>query len=593
MDSTSQKCLQQAIDTEIKSLEEYIRALKSRRNTLSPISSLPLEVFTAIFSFACLPGIPSPGKKPGYHPARPYVSHICHQWREIAFNQPLLWNHVDFTTLSWAGATEILVRSKSVPLYLKSRGSYHRWRDNQYCRLGKELQAHILRICHLTLSATPTLLECTLEELVSPAPTLECLSLSSRGEYQKLDVPNTLFNGHTPKLSCLELRNCNINWKSPLLKGLEYLEIINPSMTPSLVVWLDVLNEMSQLKKLTLHPASPNSPPLPFNVERAVMLPSLTHLDFSASVGDCALTLAHLDLPVLTRLCLTVILHRDSCNVQGILPYVARHAHGPQDMQPLQSLLIRNGSHNYLDILAWPVPDIDIEVHDPPALLGVALPPRVALSFMRSYHGGHDNQPEILDAVMTALPLDGLVLLTALYRGVGQDSELDPSTPQFWLRHSPKWPLLRRVRLGYYGERGFVAMLEADGGREIPLLPSLTELVLISAELSPRSTRCLCDALMRRVEQGAPLQRLDLRAFYRSHYDPADLRLLSEIVVDVLAPASEIAFDLTADFDPEGFDAMAKEMNRMKLLWEDLIHGPFPFLEDDDEDNDSEDEDDE
>ena len=565
----SRGSLQQAIDLEIKSLEESLRTLKLRRNALSPISSLPPEVFAAIFSFLCIP------QKPYRYLARLHVSHVCHQWREIALHQPLLWNHVDFATFSWAGATEMLVRSKSVPLYLESRVSCHRWWGIQYCRLGKELQVHILRICHLSISAKSHLLKCTLKELVSPAPTLECLSLSSRGESEKLDVPNTLFNGHTPKLSCLELRNCNINWTSPLLKTLKYLEIIKPfrNARPSLVVWLDVLNEMRQLKKLTLHSASPISPPLPFRIERAVTLPSLTHLDISTDVGDCALALAHLDLPVLTWLCVTVILPTDSSNIQGVLPYVVRHAHGPQDVQPLQSLLIRNRS-SHIEILAWPVPNIDIEVHDSPALLGVALPTRVALSFKSTHGLGHDAELDILDTVITALPLDGLVMLTVPYRDV------DLSMPEFWLRHSPKWPLLRRVRLAPCAGRGFVDMLEADGGREIPLLPSLTELVLLDVELSAQWTRCLCDALMKRVEQGVPLQMLDLR-WYSHGYDPADLRLLSEIVVDFLGPVYSLGPD-------EGLDAMGKAMRRMMGLWEDLTHGPFPFLEDYNEDDEDE-----
>ena len=565
----SRGSLQQAIDLEIKSLEESLRTLKLRRNALSPISSLPPEVFAAIFSFLCIP------QKPYRYLARLHVSHVCHQWREIALHQPLLWNHVDFATLSWAGATEMLVRSNSVPLYLESRVSCHRWWSIQYRRLGKELQAHILRICHLSISAKSHLLKCTLKELVSPAPTLECLSLSSRGESEKLDVPNTLFNGHTPKLSCLELRNCNINWTSPLLKTLKYLEIIKPfrNARPSLVVWLDVLNEMRQLKKLTLHSASPISPPLPFHIERAVTLPSLTHLDISTDMGDCALALAHLDLPVLTWLCVTVVLQTDSSNIQGVLPYVVRHAHGPQDVQPLQSLLIRNRS-SHIEILAWPVPNIDIEVHDSPALLGVALPTRVALSFKSTHGLGHDTELDILDTVITALPLDGLVMLTVPYRDV------DLSMPEFWLRHSPKWPLLRRVRLAPCAGRGFVDMLEADGGREIPLLPSLTELVLLDVELSAQWTRCLCDALMKRVEQGVPLQMLDLR-WYSHGYDPADLRLLSEIVVDFLGPVYSLGPD-------ERLDAMGKAMRRMMGLWEDLTHGPFPFLEDYNQDDEDE-----
>jgi hypothetical protein len=39
---------------------------------------------------------------------------------------------------------------------------------------------------------------------------------------------------------------------------------------------------------------------------------------------------------------------------------------------------------------------------------------------------------------------------------------------------------------------------------------------------------------MKRVEQGVPLEMLDLRMGYADR--PADFRLLSEIVIDVLGP---------------------------------------------------------
>jgi hypothetical protein len=90
--------------------------------------------------------------------------------------------------------------------------------------------------------------------------------------------------------------------------------------------------------------------------------------------------------------------------LEGDLPYVARHAHGPQDIQPLQSILIRSYSRR-LDILAWPVPNIDVEVHDPPTLLGATISTRVAISFKSGkYWSNDERQSEILDAVMTALP---------------------------------------------------------------------------------------------------------------------------------------------------------------------------------------------
>ena len=87
MEAISREGLQQTIDAEIKSLEESVRALKLRRNALSPISSLPLEVFIAIFSHLCLPGTsssPDSGMPDSdYHLTRLRVSHVCHQWGEI------------------------------------------------------------------------------------------------------------------------------------------------------------------------------------------------------------------------------------------------------------------------------------------------------------------------------------------------------------------------------------------------------------------------------------------------------------------------------------------------------------------------------
>ena len=122
----SRESLQQAINTEIKALDESIKAeirslelLKLRRNALQPISSLPPEIFATIFSFLCLPGITPLGEKPPRNRARLRISHVvCHQWRGIALNQPQLWSHVTFSTVSLTGATDILHRAKSMPLFM-------------------------------------------------------------------------------------------------------------------------------------------------------------------------------------------------------------------------------------------------------------------------------------------------------------------------------------------------------------------------------------------------------------------------------------------------------------------------------------------
>lgn len=205
----------QAIDDEIKSLEESIRTLRYRRNALVPISSLPTEVITTIFSFFHLSTFTS-GKPDPLAWLR--VTHVSHQWREIALNQPLFWNHVNFTTLSSAGAAEILARAKTAPLFLEARiPGRHLYNK----AIQRELQRCVTRICDLRIRATPWDLRETLESLISPAPTLECLSLSSEKRGLEVTIPETLFGGTTPRLSSLELRNCDISWESPLLKALD------------------------------------------------------------------------------------------------------------------------------------------------------------------------------------------------------------------------------------------------------------------------------------------------------------------------------------------------------------------------------------
>lgn len=227
---------------------------------------------------------------------------------------------------------------------------------------------------------------------------------------------------------------------------------------------------MPQLKTLTLHLASPVAPPFPFDVERTITLPFLTRLDISASPGDCALALAHLNVSAVTSLCLSVIYSLpDSGDVQKLLPYVMQHINGAQDTRPLQSMLIRSDRNyrdigpckisHHLGILAWPVPDIDIEVHDPHAMLGITLPPRVALAFMCKHWFSPDSHREILDCqwVMAGLPLNDLVMLAVQDIDGISSFARDLSMEQFWLLHSPQWPLLQRVRLAPPVERSDAA----------------------------------------------------------------------------------------------------------------------------------------
>ena len=523
-------------------MEESIRVLKLRRNALSPISSLPPEIFEAIFSFLCLP---APAQSAD-HQARLFVSHVCHQWREIALNQSLLWSNVNFTTLSLDGVTEILARAKTAPLYLEARVPGCLWNDIRFSAFQNELRAHLPDLCHLLICTEIFYLHETLGRLVSPAPTLESLSLFSIGGIQNpetgdhLFIPDTLFSGSAPRLSRLKLYNCEISWKSPLLKGLTHLDIHSPNPRPKLAAWLGALEVMSQLKTLVLHSATPIASQ--DDVDHNVTLPSLTHLEISAFPAGCALTLSHLDLPALTTLSITVSDH----DIQVLLPHLARHAYGPQDTGPLQSMLVRSEVDG-AKILAWTLPDIDVEVQDLPISLATTMfPPRVALFFTNDSFLGVDVniRREFLDAALPALPLSSLVTLLA------QDFTA-PTEKRFWLLHAPKWPLLRRAQLEVPAHDEFIMMLLERNNWEPPLLPSLTELVLFGS-----LSHDLASALRKCVEEGVPLERLDLRMCVMP--SPEEVRLLSEIVVDVLGP-----------------DSTAETKERMISRWKIVVYATF------------------
>ncbi|KAH9046755.1 hypothetical protein EDB84DRAFT_1575679 [Lactarius hengduanensis] len=508
--------LRQAIDAEIKSLEASIQALRYRRNALAPISSLPTEVITTIFSFLHIPVTLSFSKYPqGGQPKRSEqlawlrVAYVCRQWREIALNHPLLWSHVYFTVFSSAGATEILSRAKRVPLYLEARVPFHLWDNSRFSVLQKELQDHVSHISHLNISAEPFHLHRILKGLVLPAPILESLSLSDEKDNTSISSPGSTSVTATSV-------------------GIHRSYVSNPSKFPSLSVWLDALGQMPQLKTLVLYWASslaPRGAPLPLDVNRTVTLPFLSLFEISSPARDCGLALAHLILPALTSLCLNAKSYRqDGSDVQEILPYVARHAHGPQDTQPLQSMWFSR-SEMHAKVLAWTLPDIDVDFPQS-AVFDSTPSARVAFSVVGSgWSPGFETV--VFDLVTRALPLDGIVTLTA------QNCRITLYT-NFWLLNAPRWPLLQRVRLTPIEDRGFMEMLLDDhGGHESPLLPLLTTLILVDTALVKRRDLHLCDALMKRIEQGVPLETLDLRkCFATSH----TIELLSEIVVEVLSP---------------------------------------------------------
>ena len=336
-----------------------------------------------------------------------------------------------------AGLTEILARAKMSPLHFEADDitPLNKARFNAF---GRQLEAHISHTRHLSVSGE---FQTVLEQLVSPAPALVSLSLRKRSDPYTLpqrNIPDSLFSGTAPMLTRLELVGYSFGWKSPLLKGLRTLEVLTPPLQAALTLkdWLAALDQMSQLKTLVLHRATPAvsiDNPLISQPQRTVILPSLTHFTIIGSAKGCALALAHLMLPALISLQVTSVSEsRD--DIRSVIPYVTRNAHGPQDAAPLQTILLDEEAM-HVKIVAWTVPDADAEVCDLDTLIKAEASARLVLS-IKTYTGWlTGTETAIFDAVLSQLPLNAISTLSAQ-----NNTRL---TKEVWLSHAPRLTMLR------------------------------------------------------------------------------------------------------------------------------------------------------
>jgi hypothetical protein len=446
---------------------------------------------------------------------------------------------------------EILARAKMAPLHLEIDATFVR--ETRIDAFERQLEAHISHTRHLSISGHYIQSAITmLERLVSSAPILEIFSLSyqSRRKFgppssEVFIIPANLFNFTPPSLTCLKLKSCDISLKSPFFKGLRILEILRHTASREarheLEDWLDGLNEMPQLETLILQSAVPLAPPAsPLILEptRAVTLPSLTRFHISDSAKDCALALAHLVLPALAWLHVDAAVSPgyDGEDVGLLIPYVAQHVSGLQDTEPLRSILI-SGETKRAEVLGWTLPDADLKAYDSDSLLSASVSAR--LKFIATGIGWpHRMDNAIFNAFLTLLPMKSVSTLS-----VQNDTQVNMA---FWLSHAPRLPLLEQARLSPMAVRAFRNMLAEEPPPDGPRLPLLTNLILVDVELNGRRAYHLRDMLMERVEQGVPLEVLDLRMCVAG--DRA-IQFLTEIVVGLQEPLATRPMEEPAFFD--------------------------------------------
>jgi hypothetical protein len=377
---------------------------------------------------------------------------------------------------------EILSRAKMAPLHLEA--DFTKWSLAHLDVFQRLLEAHVSHTRHLKFSGFGLHLSTVVRRLVSPTPTLESLSLSHKSPLHTVPyaiIPDILLNCTAPNLTSLKLEKCNIGWKSPLLKGLRILEILNLSANarPELNDWLDALNEMPQLKELSLQSATPLAQLADPLISRTVTLPSLTHFRIDASAKDCELALAHLVLPTLTWLHVDVESHdRGGGDVLLVIPYVARNVYVLQDIEPIRSILIA-GESERAEVLTWTTPGADVKVCDPDTLGDMSR--SACLQFAaKGDRWNYGVDTEIFDALLTLLPMNSVSTLSA--------QNCTRLSKKSWLKHASRLPLLEQARLVVTTVKAFRGMLAEDtpldsGG---PRLPMLTKIILLEATLTAR-----------------------------------------------------------------------------------------------------------
>src|SRR6266849_84033 len=138
-----------------------------------PISRLPTEVLCIIFYF--LPPFEVLDLESSPSTSITSASPVCRRWRDIFLSRPLLWNYINFTKLTRAGATVMLARAKTSPLYLEAQTT--QWGIAKVMAFKEQIEAHIHHTRHLSITARLLHLRRFGRQLVSSAPSLEMLSI--------------------------------------------------------------------------------------------------------------------------------------------------------------------------------------------------------------------------------------------------------------------------------------------------------------------------------------------------------------------------------------------------------------------------------
>ncbi|TFK68816.1 hypothetical protein BDN72DRAFT_858117 [Pluteus cervinus] len=186
------------IDEEIQKLHTQIRTLLTRRNRVTPISKLPAEIMTLIFSI--VRDLPTTDWRSSKGRVILGITWVCKDWRELVLDTPELWRVIDLKATGFVQAS--LDRSRNLPLSIEFFGI-----NQQAPSLPLVLQS-LDRIKALQLSGQRDIGNAWFSFPIQwqrPALLLEELTLES------VTISEFLFAGKIPCLRRLSLSECYFN----------------------------------------------------------------------------------------------------------------------------------------------------------------------------------------------------------------------------------------------------------------------------------------------------------------------------------------------------------------------------------------------
>ncbi|KAH6905577.1 hypothetical protein BKA70DRAFT_1291622 [Coprinopsis sp. MPI-PUGE-AT-0042] len=284
------------VDAEIAVLEERIRQLKIKRNTLSPIYALPNELLCRMFLECRGQWMQIDDKG---CPTWTAVTQVCDVWRTAALEYPQLWSGIDpDMNLYWMKT--FISRAKGASLSLRISQKLDVKFSNEKLRLLSGILRDQQRLERVIIEMRGDELHGLLTNLTERMPNLIHFGLH-KPLSDDFQLPSPLFDDYAPRLQTLSLVNFDPPWTSPVMEGLTSLSVLKTNdfcyiPSPSFNTFFRALSKMPSLQYLAIENILPNPDPSDPYIS-ALHLPSLHSLKLQGRCEQCSLVVRHIQLP--------------------------------------------------------------------------------------------------------------------------------------------------------------------------------------------------------------------------------------------------------------------------------------------------------